>query len=68
MSAVARGDLPPEPEETDPLLDELDEASRVAKQALGDVEPPAGENAPAEGDKPAADPAEEPPPAPLSGE
>ena len=68
LSAVARGDLPPEPEETDPLLDELDEASRVAKQALGDVEPPAGENAPAEGDKPAADPAEEPPPAPLSGE
>jgi segregation and condensation protein B len=68
LSAVARGDLPPEPEETDPLLDELDEASRMAKQALGDVEPPADGNAPAEGDKPPAEPADESPPALPSGE
>jgi len=47
LSAVARSELPPEPDETDPLLDELDQAARMAKKALGDVEPPAGENAPA---------------------
>lgn len=36
-----RGALQPEPEDTDPLLDELDEASQLAKQALGDLEPTA---------------------------
>jgi hypothetical protein len=35
--------LSPEPEEDDPLLDELDEASQLAKKALGDLEPPAAE-------------------------
>ena len=45
LGAVARSELPPEPEETDPLLDELDQASRLAKKALGDAEPPAGESA-----------------------
>ena len=39
IGSVMRGALQPEPEETDPLLDELDEASQLAKQALGDLEP-----------------------------
>lgn len=51
LAGVARGDLPPEPEETDPLLDELDEASRMAKQALGDLGPAAEEAEPAPADK-----------------
>jgi segregation and condensation protein B len=52
LKAVLRGDLPPEAEETDPLIDELDEASRLAKRALGDLEPKPGEEAPAEAEKP----------------
>jgi segregation and condensation protein B len=44
LTAVARGALSPEPEENDPLLDELDEASQLAKKALGDLEPPAAES------------------------
>jgi segregation and condensation protein B len=44
LTSVARGALSPEPEENDPLLDELDEASQLAKKALGDLEPPAAEN------------------------
>ncbi len=43
MGSVSRGELPPEPEETDPLLDELDQAARMAKKALGDLAP-AGED------------------------
>jgi segregation and condensation protein B len=43
LTSVARGVLSPEPEENDPLLDELDEASQLAKKALGDLEPPAAE-------------------------
>jgi segregation and condensation protein B len=39
IAAVARTELSPEPEENDPLLDELDEASHMAKQALGDLDP-----------------------------
>lgn len=60
LRAVARGDLPPEADETDPLIDELDEASKLAKQALGELEPTA-DAAPA--DAPAAEgPAVEPTP------
>src|SRR5450631_962644 len=43
LNSVARGVLSPEPEENAPLLDELDEASQLAKKALGDLEPPAAE-------------------------
>jgi len=43
LTRVARGALEPEPDDTDPLLDELDEASRSAKQALGELEPEAAE-------------------------
>ncbi len=39
LTSVMRGALQPEPEDTDPLLDELDEASQLAKQALGGIEP-----------------------------
>jgi segregation and condensation protein B len=72
LHAVARGDLPPEAEETDPLLDELDAAARMAKKAFAKLEPPASETAPAEGatageDKPETDPAGEPP-LPPNGE
>jgi segregation and condensation protein B len=66
LGKVARGELPPEADETDPLIDELEEASRLAKQALATLEPSAAEEAAAEGDKAAA---EEPPPfPPPSGE
>ena len=68
LKAVARGDLPPEDEETDPLLDELDEASCEAKQALGDLEPPASEGASAEANQSEAAPAEEPSSTSASGE
>jgi segregation and condensation protein B len=69
LDQVTRGELPPEPEETDPLLDELDEASRVAKQALAEVAPAATEEPASETekqeDKPdaEAEPAASPPPA-----
>lgn len=39
LNAVARGALTPEEDDADPLLDELDEASKAAKQALGELEP-----------------------------
>jgi segregation and condensation protein B len=45
LTRVMRGALEPEPEDTDPLLDELDEASQMAKQALGELEPGAPEPA-----------------------
>ena len=45
ISSVTRGALAPEPEEADPLLDELDEASQLAKQALSVLEPEATEEA-----------------------
>ena len=41
LNSVMRGALQPEPDDTDPLLDELDEASQLAKQALGELEPKA---------------------------
>jgi segregation and condensation protein B len=71
LSAVSHTDLPPEPEETDPLLDELDNASRMAKKALGDIEPPASESAGAEAEKTEGEPGpvEEPtPPVPQTSE
>jgi segregation and condensation protein B len=43
LNSVMRGALQPEPEDTDPLLDELDEASQLAKQALGELEPAAAD-------------------------
>ena len=49
LSSVMRGALQPEPDDTDPLLDELDEASQLAKQALGELEPKAPDEAPGEG-------------------
>jgi segregation and condensation protein B len=45
LNSVMRGALQPEPEDTDPLLDELDEASQLAKQALGELEQPVPEEA-----------------------
>jgi segregation and condensation protein B len=60
LRAVSRGDLPPEAEETDPLIDELDEASKLAKQALGGLEPTA-EDAPAKAPDPDGRPAADPP-------
>ena len=65
LSAVSRVELPPEAEETDPLLDELDEASRLAKKALGDVQPPVAEGGSpeAEGGSPEAESKAETPPA-----
>jgi segregation and condensation protein B len=45
LNSVSRGALTPEPEDTDPLLDELDEASNIAKKALGDLEPEPAEEA-----------------------
>jgi segregation and condensation protein B len=72
LNSVMRGALQPEPEDTDPLLDELDEASQLAKQALGELEPAAeGDDAPAEAAKPESDvkTGEEPPaPPPSAGE
>ena len=49
LTRVARGALEAEPEDTDPLLDELDEASRSAKEALGELQPEAAEE-PAQGE------------------
>jgi segregation and condensation protein B len=61
LTSVARGALSPEPEENDPLLDELDEASQLAKKALGDLEPPA-----AEGEEAAAPAEDKGPPSPAT--
>jgi segregation and condensation protein B len=58
LNFVERSQLPDEPEETDPLLDELDSASKVASKILGAVSEPATE----------AESAPEPTPAPPSEE
>jgi segregation and condensation protein B len=39
LNSVSRGALAPEAEDADPLLDELDAASDLAKKALGELEP-----------------------------
>jgi segregation and condensation protein B len=48
LTSVSRGALSPEVEDEDPLLDELDEASQIAKKALGDLAPPSEEEPKAE--------------------
>jgi segregation and condensation protein B len=45
LNFVARSQLPEEPEENDPLLDELESASKVASKILGAVGEPATEAA-----------------------
>jgi segregation and condensation protein B len=42
LNFVPRSQLPDEPEENDPLLDELDSASKAASKILGTVSEPAG--------------------------
>ncbi|HJX64387.1 MAG TPA: SMC-Scp complex subunit ScpB [Polyangia bacterium] len=63
LNFVARSQLPEEPEETDPLLDELDSASKVASKILGAVSEPAAEE---EATEPEATPVP-PPGEPTSG-
>jgi hypothetical protein len=63
LNFVARSELPEEPEENDPLLDELDSASKVASKILGAVSEPAAEEAATE---PEATPVP-PPGEPTSG-
>jgi segregation and condensation protein B len=43
LNFVPRSQLPDEPEENDPLLDELESATKVASKILGAVSEPAGE-------------------------
>lgn len=72
LGTITRTALAPEVDDADPLLDELDQASRLAKQALGDVEPAAEETANPEqtteeaSSDNAAKAEEEPPAAPLA--
>jgi segregation and condensation protein B len=68
LASVPRGALAPEPEDTDPLLDELDEASRAAKHALGHLDVDQGEDKTEEPEgKAAAEPGSRPgPPAQTS--
>jgi hypothetical protein len=69
LGSVARGALAPEPEDTDPLLDELDQASAVAKKALGDLMPNQEEAKPEEPQsEAAADPNAEPDPSARTSE
>ena len=46
LSFVPRSQLPEEPEENDPLLDELESATKVASKILGAANEPAPEPAP----------------------
>jgi hypothetical protein len=57
---VERAQLPDEPDETDPLLDELESASKVASKILGAVSEPASE-AESEPELTPAPPSDEPP-------
>jgi len=66
LNSVMRGALQPEPEDTDPLLDELDEASLLAKQALGELEPSAPSEA--SGAEPETKTDEKPPTSPPAAE
>jgi segregation and condensation protein B len=43
LHSVSRADMPSEPDDSDPLLDELDQASKLAKQVLGEADEPAVE-------------------------
>jgi segregation and condensation protein B len=60
LGFVPRSELPDEPEENDPLLHELESATKVASKILGAVDEPAGEAAsetePAPQDTPAREP------------
>ncbi len=47
LSFVSRQDLPPEDEDADPLLEELEDATKAATQALGAPTEPTPEEAPA---------------------
>jgi segregation and condensation protein B len=58
LNFVPRSQLPDEPEENDPLLDELDSASKAASKILGTVSEPAGEAAAEPEAAPAAPPSE----------
>lgn len=58
LSFVPRSQLPDEPEENDPLLDELERANKIASKVLGAVSEPAGEAAPEPETAPAAPPRE----------
>ena len=60
LKFVPRGQLPDEPEDSDPLLDELDAATKDASKILGAANEPPPEAAPAE--------AEASPPAPAEAE
>ena len=59
LGFVPRSQLPEEPEENDPLLDELESASKVASKILGAVSEPAAE-ATSEPETAPATPSEEP--------
>jgi hypothetical protein len=43
LHSVSRADISSEPDDSDPLLDELDQASKLAKQILGEADEPAVE-------------------------
>ena len=60
LNFVPRSQLPDEPEENDPLLDELESATKVASKILGTVNEPAAEAA-AETEPEPATPPREPP-------
>jgi segregation and condensation protein B len=60
LNFVPRSQLPDEPEENDPLLDELESATKVASKILGTVNEPEGEAAAEPAPEPAT-PSREPP-------
>jgi hypothetical protein len=60
LNFVPRSQLPDEPEENDPLLDELDSATKVASKILGTVNEPEAEAAPEPEPDPATPPREPP--------
>jgi segregation and condensation protein B len=60
LNFVPRSQLPDEPEENDPLLDELESATKVASKILGTVNEPAAEAAPEPEPEPATPPREPP--------
>jgi len=58
LSFVPRSQLPDEPEENDPLLDELDRANKIASKILGAADESAGVAAPEPESAPATPPRE----------
>jgi segregation and condensation protein B len=63
LHSVSRADMPSEPDDSDPLLDELDQASKLAKQVLGEADEPAVEES-----KPPAEQEPDPESAPTVAE